>query len=92
MFGYRSVRDVDGVKLEIVESEAGTIRRMFDMYSNGQSLKRIAYALNAEGVKSPQRQKGRVSQSNNPRIQRHQLEERLLAGLQAQVLREEFID
>jgi site-specific DNA recombinase len=63
VFGYRSVREPDGVKLEIVEGEAATIRRMFEMYSKGQSLKRIACALNAEGVKSPQPQKGRVSQS-----------------------------
>jgi site-specific DNA recombinase len=63
VFGYRGVREIDGVKLEIVESEAATIRRMFEMYGQGQSLKRIAYALNAEGVKSPQPQKGRLSQS-----------------------------
>ena len=30
------------------------IRRMFEMYGRGQSRRRIAYALNAEGVKSPQ--------------------------------------
>jgi site-specific DNA recombinase len=63
VFGYRSVKDVDGVKLEIVESEAATIRRMFELYSKGQSLKRIAFLLNGEGVKSPQPQKGRISQS-----------------------------
>jgi DNA invertase Pin-like site-specific DNA recombinase len=53
VFGYRSVRDADGVKLEIVEQEAATIRRMFELYGKGQSLKRIAHLLNAEGVKSP---------------------------------------
>jgi hypothetical protein len=63
IFGYRSQREPDGVKLEMVESEATAIRRMFEMYSKGHSLKRIAYALNAEGARSPQPQKRRVSQS-----------------------------
>ena len=63
VFGYRSARGLDGVKLEIIDNEAATIRRMFHLYSGGQSLKRVAYLLNAESVKSPQPQKGRVSQS-----------------------------
>jgi DNA invertase Pin-like site-specific DNA recombinase len=33
VFGYRSERGPDGVRLEIVENEAATIRRMFDLYS-----------------------------------------------------------
>jgi hypothetical protein len=45
VFGYRSVREVDGVKLKIVECEAATIRRMFELYSKGQSLKRIGCLL-----------------------------------------------
>jgi site-specific DNA recombinase len=61
VFGYRSLRETDGVKLEIVSDEADTIRRMFDLYGMGHSLKRIAYQLNSEGVKSPQPQKGRQS-------------------------------
>jgi site-specific DNA recombinase len=63
VFGFRSEGGPDGVRLEIVENEAATIRRMFDQCSKGQSLKRVAHLLNAEGVKSPQPQKGRVSQS-----------------------------
>ncbi|MGB7726777.1 MAG: recombinase family protein [Candidatus Acidiferrum sp.] len=51
------------MKLEIVESEAATIRHLFEMYSKDQSLKRIAFQLNSEGVKSPQPQQGRISQS-----------------------------
>jgi site-specific DNA recombinase len=80
VFGYRSVRDADGVKLEIVEAEAATIRRMFELYSKGQSLKRIAYLLNAEGVTSPQPQKGRVSQSWCVSSVRHVLKNRRYAG------------
>jgi hypothetical protein len=80
VFGYRSVRDADGVKLEIVEQEAATIRRMFELYGKGQSLKRIAYLLNAEGVKSPQPQKGRVSQSWCVSSVRHILRNRRYKG------------
>jgi site-specific DNA recombinase len=80
VFGYRSVRDLDGVKLEITESEAATIRRMFEMYSKGQSLKRVAHALNAEEVKSPQPQKGRVSRSWCVSSVRHVLKNRRYTG------------
>jgi site-specific DNA recombinase len=68
------------VKLEIVRSEAATIRRMFEMYSKGQSLKRIAHTLNAEGVKSPQPQKGRVSRSWCVSSVRHILKNRRYSG------------
>ena len=80
VFGYRSERGPDGVRLEIVENEAATIRRMFDLYSKGQSLKRVAYLLNAEGVKSPQPQKGRVSQSWCVSSVRHVLKNRRYQG------------
>ena len=79
-FGYRSVRELDGVKLEVVESEASTVRRIFELYSGGYSLKRIAHLLNAEGVKSPQPQKGRVSQSWCVSSVRHILRNRRYAG------------
>jgi site-specific DNA recombinase len=80
VFGYRSVREADGVKLEIVEHQAATIRRMFELYSKGQSLKRIASLLNTEGVKSPQPQKGRVSQSWCVSSVRHVLKNRRYTG------------
>jgi DNA invertase Pin-like site-specific DNA recombinase len=80
VFGYRGVREVDGVKLEIVEGEAATIRRMFEMYSKGHSLKRIASLLNNEGVKSPQPQKGRLSQSWCVSSVRHILKNRRYTG------------
>jgi hypothetical protein len=80
VFGYRSVRDANGVKLEMVEHQASTIRRMFELYSTGYSLKRIAYLLNAEGVKSPQPQKGRLSQSWCVSSVRHILKNRRYKG------------
>src|SRR6266478_1188655 len=80
VFGYLSVRAADGVKLQIVEQEAATIQRMFELYSKGQSLKRVACLLNTEGVKSPQPQKGRVSQSWCVSSARHVLKNRRYTG------------
>jgi hypothetical protein len=59
---------------------AATIRRMFDLYAKGQSLKRLAHLLNKEGVRSPQPQKGRVSRSWCVSSVRHILRNRRCAG------------
>lgn len=53
---------------------------MFELYSKGQSLKRIAFLLNTEGVMSPQPQKGRVSQSWCVSSVRHILKNDRCAG------------
>ena len=84
MFGYRRVpiesatqRDshgrpvIDGVKLEVDSDQASTVRRIFQRYAAGDSLKRIALDLNDEGIASPQPQKGRVSRSWCPSSIRH---------------------
>ncbi len=65
-FGYRSVPVEDsaktdtygrplitGVRLEIDESQAATVRRIFTDYAAGDSIKTIAKRFNAEGVISP---------------------------------------
>jgi site-specific DNA recombinase len=75
-FGYRNVPIEDptrvdqhgrtlitGVRLAVREDQASVVRRIFTMYSGGNSLQRISKTLNAEGVTSPQPQKGRISQS-----------------------------
>jgi DNA invertase Pin-like site-specific DNA recombinase len=43
---------VNGVKLEIIEEEAAVVRRIFDMYADGNSQTTIAKTLNAGGVGS----------------------------------------
>ena len=48
-FGFRAVPR----GFEIEAREAGVVRRIFDAYANGRSLKAIAHKLNAEGVPSP---------------------------------------
>jgi len=65
-FGYRSRKDPDGTRLEIYEPEAIVVRRIFHLYADGNSLKAISKKLNAEGVTSPQPQKGRLSRSWSP--------------------------
>lgn len=62
-FGYRSRKDADGTRLEIHEPEAEIVRRIFQTYADGYSLKSVAKKLNAEHVPSPQPQKGRHSAS-----------------------------
>jgi site-specific DNA recombinase len=80
-FGYRSLRGADqSVRLEVQPQEAAIVRRIFEMYSRGQSLKRIASQLNAEGVVSPQPQKGRVSRSWCTSSIRHVLRNRRYRG------------
>jgi site-specific DNA recombinase len=54
---------ITGVRLEVREDQAAIVRRIFEMYSGGNSLQKIAKQLNAEKVVSPQPQKGRISRS-----------------------------
>ena len=70
-FGYRSVPVEDstktdtygrpvimGVRLEIDEQQAATVRRIFTDYAAGNSIKKIAKRFNAEGVVSPSPYRG----------------------------------
>ncbi len=60
-FGFHTVPDAanghraggEGRKLEILESEAATVRRIFDLYSTGSSFLRIARTLSDEQVPTP---------------------------------------
>ena len=60
-FGYRTVGEQ--ARLEVVDSEAKIINRIYSMHAAGFSLKRIAHQLNEDRVQSPQPQKGRLSRS-----------------------------
>ncbi|WP_267209897.1 recombinase family protein [Chelatococcus asaccharovorans] len=51
-YGYRPVLGEPG-RLEIVESEAVVVRRIFDLYQQGNSPRTIAGILNREGVRPP---------------------------------------
>jgi site-specific DNA recombinase len=47
VLGYRSIKDSNGeTKLEIEESEAEIVRKIFNLYSEGNGLKAIANKLN----------------------------------------------
>ena len=72
VFGYRHIpiesstkRDsygrpaIDGVRLQIDPNQAPTIRRIFQRYAAGHSMKRIAIDLNRDGIASPQPREGR---------------------------------
>jgi site-specific DNA recombinase len=72
VFGYRHVpiessrkQDsygrpaIEGVRLQIDPNQAPTIRRIFERYAGGHSMKRIAIDLNRDGILSPQPREGR---------------------------------
>jgi site-specific DNA recombinase len=81
-FGYRSAKAEDGsARLEVNEAEAEIVRRIFRLYAEaGYSQKKIAHLLNAEGVTSPQPQKGRFSRSWCTSSVRHVLLNRRYSG------------
>jgi DNA invertase Pin-like site-specific DNA recombinase len=62
---------ISGVRLAVDPDQAATVRRIFERYAAGHSLKRVAVDLNTEGVLSPQPQKGRIAQSWCPSSIRH---------------------
>ena len=64
-FGYSSVKAADGsARLEVNSAEAEIINRIYRLYTeSAYSMKRIAHTLNAEGILSPQPQKGRFNRS-----------------------------
>lgn len=65
IFGYRNVpvMDANGVRShvvrEILQDEAGTVRRIFAMAGRGVGFRTIAQTLNAEGIPSPRARPGR---------------------------------
>jgi site-specific DNA recombinase len=94
VFGYRrvpieSAAETDchgrplikGVRLAVDPDQASTVRRIFERYAAGDSLKRVALDLNDEGIPSPQPQKGRVSQSWCPSSIRHILHNERYRGI-----------
>ena len=58
-FGYETVQSEGGKKLQVVEDEAVTVRRIFEMSAGGAALKTIAKALNAERIPAPRPRSGR---------------------------------
>jgi site-specific DNA recombinase len=58
-FGFRNVRDSQGVRLAIDESQALILRRIFEMSANGFGIKMIAKILNSEKVPPPRPRSGK---------------------------------
>jgi site-specific DNA recombinase len=53
VYGYRNVRGASGVTRVIEESEAGVVRRIFELYASGTGMLTIAHRLNEERVRPP---------------------------------------
>ena len=60
-FGYVTVEASGGKKVSVNESEAETVRRIFQLSADGSSLRTIAKTLNAEGIPPPRPRKGRFN-------------------------------
>jgi DNA invertase Pin-like site-specific DNA recombinase len=58
VFGYDNVRVNGHVERRINETEAMTVRRIFDLAAQGIGVRRISYALNAEGAPTPRPHRG----------------------------------
>jgi site-specific DNA recombinase len=59
-FGYSSIAEPHPSDVEhprrlpiVEENEAAVVRRVFEMYAGGETFKRIAFALNEEGIPAP---------------------------------------
>jgi site-specific DNA recombinase len=52
-YGYIAAADSSTGQIEIEETQAAVVRRIFEMYADGMSPRNIAARLNAEGVPSP---------------------------------------
>ena len=52
-YGYSVVPGKKGLNRQVVPEHAAIVRRIFDDYADGLSPRRIAAALNAEGIPSP---------------------------------------
>ena len=79
-FGYRSLQTADGVRLEVNEEEATTVRRIFTMSASGYSLKAITKALNAEHLRPPRARAGKVHATWCPTAIREMLRRELYVG------------
>ena len=62
-YGYRPRPGVKG-ELEVIESEAAVVRRIFADYATGRPLREIAGSLNREGVEPPRGDKWNASTIN----------------------------
>lgn len=80
-YGYTAVGvgDRDSKRLVVNESEAAVIRRIFEMFSNGVSLKKIAKTLNSESVQ-PSRSKSKNRGTWCPSAVRAMLKRELYKG------------
>lgn len=57
VYGYRSVRAVDHVGREIVETEAAVIRRIFHEVASGAGYAKVAQRLNHDAIPGPRQRR-----------------------------------
>ncbi|MFN9895256.1 MAG: recombinase family protein, partial [Acidobacteriota bacterium] len=79
-FGYDNLRQGETVRLQINESEAAVVRRIFQMAADGGSLKAITKTLNREGVAPPRKRSGKHHGTWCPSAVREMLRRDLYIG------------
>ena len=80
-FGFDNVRADDGkVRIQINETEAAIVRRIFEMAADGGSLKGITKTLNEEHVPPPRKRKGKTDATWCPNAIREMLRNELYIG------------
>ena len=62
-FGYRSTPSAEGMRLAVVETEAATVVRIFELYADGLSLKAVTKRLNSEAIPPPRGRSGETPRS-----------------------------
>ena len=72
---------ISGVKLEVDEEQGNAVRRVFSMYSEGNSLAEISRTLNAEGVQAPQPPRTRLMRAWCPSSIREMLRNERYRGV-----------
>lgn len=69
-YGYRIIPGQPG-ELEIVESEANVVRRIFSEYVQGKTPREIAFGLNRDSVRSPRGDRWSASTINGNKKRHH---------------------
>ena len=79
-FGYNNIREGESVHLQINDSEAAIVQRIFQMAADGGSLKAITKTLNRESIAPPRKRAGKSDGTWCPSAVREMLRRDLYIG------------
>ena len=79
-YGYDNIRDGESVRLQINDSEAAIVQRIFQMAADGGSLKVITKSLNRDHIPPPRKRTGKSDGTWCPSAIREMLRRDLYIG------------